>query len=309
MERIIDGVLYEGKIVPDAWDVRIWEANGHREVSARQQVVFEEVGPAPAHMLNVADSWAVYIGAADSPQERDIRIAMYHAEREEKDLKNRRRAAQRAKTACRRIIKAEGFDELLTLTYRENQRDRELCKKHFKEWVRRMKRSLGDAFRYCASFERQERGSMHVHLATHKLPKMAMYKGVKIKAWELGTKVWRSIVGDNNGLCFVGGRTKNGGYRRNMSIGKMAAYVSKYILKDFEDAPLESNRYSRSNGLVIQKSKLLRFAGVGTVWDVLELAFECTDGHVIVSHSVDADRGSYWLVTEPDKGASHATIH
>ncbi len=47
MERIIDGRLYEGKRLRDQWEVRIWEQNGHREVSACNVVEWAEVGDAP----------------------------------------------------------------------------------------------------------------------------------------------------------------------------------------------------------------------------------------------------------------------
>jgi hypothetical protein len=220
--------------------------------------------------------------------------AEFIAEQKEKALKS---SARRAKTKCRRFIISEGFDELLTLTYRENQPDRELCKRHFKEWARRMKKSLG-GFRYCASFEVQERGSMHVHIATHRLPEHGQYKGIKIKAWQLGTKIWRDIVGSDNGLCFVGaGPSKFGKNRRkHLSLAKMANYVSKYILKDFALCPEEKNRYSRSNGEVIGEVHLCRFDG--TLAEIVALAFECKDGDVLVSHNVSKWGDSWWLCTE-----------
>ena len=178
-----------------------------------------------------------------------------------------------------------------------------------------MKKALG-GFRFCASFEVQERGAMHVHVATHKLPQHANYKGVKIKAWELGTKIWRDIIGlyqfhgplqpgqsfpeITNGLCFVGGKTRFGqGRRKNMSIGKMASYVSKYILKDYENSPEEKNRYSRSNGTVVPKPEKMRFTHVQLV-DLIGLVFELSEGDVVVSHRIGIDQQSYWLVTEPN---------
>ncbi len=285
MKKIIKGfgetIQLEGEFNPTSWVVRIFETNGHREISARNTIDWEEVPYQP-----VLDQFP------DQPSLQQIEEA---EERREAALK---RNAKRAQTMCRRVIKSEGFDELMTLTYRENQGDRALCKKHFSIWQKRMKRALGE-FRFCASFERQERGAMHVHLATHKLPAHAVHKGVKVKAWQLGTRIWRDIVGENNGLCFVGGRTRNGGFRRNLSLAKMASYVSKYILKDYEDAPEESQRYTRSRGCVVPKSKPLYFINM-TMAEVIALCFQCDDGDVIVSHRADANSRSYWLCTEPD---------
>lgn len=257
MEKIVFGVHLVGEFRDDLYDVRTWSCNGVTERSARRVIEWREVGPFPGlelPFLPVKGS-ALPVGELGCPAwlatlqieleaEREAAEVIDAAERKAKALQS---SARRAKTKCRRFIISENFDEMLTLTYRENQPDRELCKKHFKEWVRRMKRSLGE-FRYCASFEVQERGSMHVHCATNKLPTHVDYKRVKIKAWQLGTKIWRSIVGEDNGLCYVGAAPSKWGSKRrkNMSLAKMAGYVSKYILKDFETAPEEKNRYSRS---------------------------------------------------------------
>lgn len=285
MFRIIDGTLFRGELDVNSWEVRLWNNNGHRELSAKRPVVWSDEGP-----VNTLD----FLG--NPLLQEPLTEAELQQKEREREEQNQRRAAHRAKTMCRRFIKAEGFDELMTLTYRENQEDRDLCKRHFKEWVRRMKRAVPD-FRYCASFERQERGAMHVHLATNKMPKHAQYKGVKIPAWRLGTEVWRSIVGADNGMCFVGGRTKYGGHRRNMGLAKMAAYVSKYILKDFAEAPAESNRYSRSNGNTVPKPTVMRFHGCD-LGELIGLVFECGEGDVVVSHHASEFNGRYWLCTE-----------
>ena len=320
MEKIIAGTVYESKTVPDAWDVHVFEVSGHKEISARNLVVWREVGPAGVDVSRMGSaldaSGMLRFGGSGTPEEVAKWAVQDAADAEDRRLKSLKKSASRALTMCRRVIKAEGFDELLTLTYRENQLDRALCKKHFAIWFKRMKRALGD-FRFCASFEEQKRGAMHVHVACHKLPASATHKGVKVKAWELGTRIWRDVVGPveipgplrpgearrmlTGGMCFVGGKTRNGGEkrRRNMSIGKMASYVSKYILKDYENSPEEKNRYSRSNGTVIPKPSKKTYYQK-TLAEIIALVFECADDDVIVSHRVGSFKDSYWLVTEPD---------
>lgn len=288
MERIVNGMCFTGQRVGNCYDVRTWVCNGVTERSARQVVEWTE--------SLIPEGWPNY----DAPDpEKD---AEWLAERKELSLK---KSASRAKTMCRRFIISENFNELLTLTYRENQPDRDLCKKHFSIWSKRMKRALG-SFRYCASFEVQERGSMHVHIATHALPAHADYKGVKIKAWQLGTKIWRDVVGENNGLCFVGGKSRFGTPRaaRSMSLAKMAGYVSKYILKDFMLAPEESNRYSRSNGQLGGEVHTMRLSG--SLSEIVAACFEVKDGDVIVSHRVSKWSDSWWLSTEAVRGINHA---
>lgn len=295
MQRIVDGILFEGKHVEDCFDVRTWRCNGVMERSVRQVVEWSEIGPCPP--------------LDEIHPERDAEWL------EEKREKSVRKAAGRAKTQCRRFIVSEGFNELLTLTYKENQQDRDLCKKHFKEWVRRMRMALGkdevflDAqgkrrtrrvpadFRYCASFERQDRGAMHVHIACHKLPEHGSHRGAKVVAWRLGTVVWRAIVGEGNGLCFVGGKTRYGAPRASrMGLAKMAAYVSKYILKDYADVPVGANRYSRSDGGRKVEVEVVRLSG--SLAEVIAVCFELGEGGCIVSHRMSRFRDGWWLSTD-----------
>jgi hypothetical protein len=276
----LGGIEMESFYPPNTWDASIFEVNGHREVSVRPVVQWVEIFDRGTNYLD-----------NDTEEAHQGRI-------EEKRLRSLEKASKRAATQCRRSIKAGNFNEMLTITYRENQTDRALCKKHLKEWVRRMKRALPD-FQYCAAVEAQDRGAMHVHVATHKLPQHAQYKGVKIEAWKLGTKIWRSIVGENNGLVFVGGKTKFGSHaRRPMSLAKIAAYVSKYITKAYADSPMGSNRYSRSDDLHPPKPQKIRFAD-WSMAEVITCLFECPDGHALVSHRVGLFKDSYWLCTEP----------
>ncbi|MGJ7569633.1 rolling circle replication-associated protein [Variovorax sp. RB2P76] len=282
MEKYVNGIWFEGVEVADKWVIRTWEANGVMERSAAPYVMWREL-----HDFGFKrDGWTP-IRAVDPVEDAELI--------EERRVKALASAAKRAKTMCRRVIITEGFNELLTLTYRDNQEDRALCKKHFEEWVRRMKRALGGNFRYCAAFERQERGAMHVHLATHKLPKHVKYKGVKIEAWKLGTRVWRSIVGDDNGLCFVGGM-KRGKRHRKWSLARMAAYVSKYIMKDFEDAPAESNRYSRSNGVQIGEIHTMEVEC--TYAELIGLCFEHGEGDTTIALRANRFNDRLWFCKE-----------
>lgn len=257
MERYVNGVFLQGQTVPDRWVIRTWECNGVMERSAVPYVKWEEVydhGWQTSDWRPGGDIGKDMLPGSLKFDQHERALAEKKAKRDaeeqaERDAEVLRKSASRSKTTARRGIIAERFNEMMTITYRQDQPDRDLCRKHFKEWVRRMKRALGGVFRYVAAFERQERGSMHVHLACHKLASRVNYQGEKIKSYELGTRIWRSIVGENNGLCFLGGKDRFGRPRRgHMSLARMAAYVSKYILKDYEDVPKGENRFSRSIG-------------------------------------------------------------
>ena len=331
LERIVDGVRYEGTVVPDCWDVSIFEVAGHREISARNAVSWQET----TYPVNAHREGDGYLGEATAAQVAKW-AAQDAADAAEQKEADRKKSAAKAKSRARRFMKEENFDEMLTLTYRENIQDYALSQKHFKEWVRRMKRALG-AFRYCAGWEPQDRGAIHWHVATNKLPKLANYKGVKVKAWEVGTKIWRDIVGTvevrgpmrpgvarpvlPGGLCFVGGKPRDprNKRRRNMSIAKIAAYVSKYILKNCLDRPDDKNRYSRSNSRPVMLDEVpgplrpgekrlriptgpvkhsRRLHGL-TIGELIGQIFQCADGDTIVSHRIGPHGDSYWLVTEP----------
>jgi hypothetical protein len=281
MERIIDGTLYEGKVNYGFFDIRVWEQGGHREISARNTVEWVEVGPVPPR------------DAVDPERDKE-----WLAEQAEKAL---RRSAKRAQVMCRRIIKAEGFNELLTLTYRENMTDRARAWRDLKEWVRRMKRALGGEFRYCGAPERQERGAYHWHIACHKLPQHVERKKIKVHGWRLGTVIWRSIVGADNGLCFVGGKPSGQSRKAaKRSPAKMAAYVAKYILKDSEATPFEANRYSRSNGIAVRKSIVFRWSA-DSLAEVMGRVCElfAWEGDQVVSHRMGKWADHWWLCLEP----------
>lgn len=126
MERIVEWagerVLFQGTRLEDAWEVRRWEANGVREVSVRPVIEWEHKGkaPPPFDMARYLAQWA------DEPAEMAKRVQWLEEEAAERAARCLRKSAQRAKQECRRTIIAEGFSELLTLTYHENQGDRAL---------------------------------------------------------------------------------------------------------------------------------------------------------------------------------------
>jgi len=316
MRKNVHGIEFEGQRLADAWEVRTWSRNGVMERSVRQVVEWTEVGMCrPALTREEYEAWlnAEY---AYEPKKLAQRLRELAEEDEVKRVRSIKKAAQRAKQTCRRAIISEGFDEMLTLTYRENQEDLELTKKHFKEWVRRMKRAL-PGFRYCAAHEKQERGAYHWHCSTYRLPQHADYKGVKIKAWELGTKVWRDIVGEfqfagplqpgqawpkvTNGLCFVGQKNRFGAYvRGRSSLAKMASYVSKYIMKDYEKSPAGTNRFSRSIGGEIGKPDVITLTKCG-LHDAIQLAFEVEPGARLLSLRLGHFKDALWICTERER--------
>lgn len=282
MLKNVAGIWMEGKPSATEYNMRLYHlGNGHKEVVIGRPTVWQEVSPELARVLG--DDWEALLA---KQREEDAEF------REEA---NRKRAARRAKTKVRRLVKVMGLDALLTLTYRENQTDQQLCKVHMKEFVRRMRRLL-PGFQYVAAFETQKRGAWHIHLATHALPRDLPWHGVKVKSFNVVRAIWRSVVGD------LGGNIDQQRRKRfsKQSSGKLAAYLSKYMLKAFEEGDDWSNRYSASTGGEVPEAVLLRFKAA-TMAELIGLAFdEVAQGQCECMTWLSNYGDTFFLSTESD---------
>lgn len=248
MLRLVNGFLFEGK-PSDTYALRVYElGNGHKEAVITRELDWVEVGEASPFVIENLERHRL----EDAEERREA---------------NLRRAARRAKTKVRRMVKVLGLDAMLTLTYRANQQDLTLCKTHMKEFVRRMRRLL-PGFVYVAAFERQKRGAWHVHMAVHRLPQNLLWSGVRVKSFNVVRAVWRRVVGELDGNIDQQRRKRFS----QQSSGKLAAYLSKYMLKAFEEGDDWSNRYSGSAGVQLPQAVLLRFKGEA-LRDLIDLAY------------------------------------
>lgn len=212
---------------------------------------------------------------------------------------NRKRAARRAKTRVRRMCKALGLDIMLTLTYRGLQTDLALCKRHMKEFVRRIKRVI-PGFVYVAAFEPQGRGAWHVHMAVHRIQPSFVQAGVRVKSYDLVRSIWRGVTKEWGGTANIG----HGKRLRKYSPARLAGYLSKYMLKAFEQGEDWSNRYSGSQGVDIPAPVRLRFVGesMAAMIDLVfsEVCIGARDTFTWLSRFGDA----FYMSTEPDLSLS-----
>lgn len=188
------------------------------------------------------------------------------AEQEERRLKALTIAANRAKTNVRKWCKVINADSLLTLTYKGNQTDLQLCKKHLREFVRRMYRICPE-FRGVAGFEPQERGAWHVHMGC---PRTALVvqgdKSIKVKSYNVIRAIWRSVTGEWGGNIDVQRRKRNS----QRSPARIAAYLSKYMLKSFDEVEAGTNRWTRFGPM-----EMPRVLDLGIVWDTADMLSNC----------------------------------
>lgn len=227
MLKVIDGIAYERKVMRDEWMLTRHDlGGGHVEVGVSQVWGLIESHKVDPEWFENNPDWDV----------------LTDEEEEEKRQKNRERAARRAKTRVRRLCKSMGLDALLTLTYRANVTDSALSRKHLKEFVRRIRRVV-PGFAYVAAFEKQKRGAWHIHLAVHALPRELQWSGCKVKSYSVVRAIWRSVTGELGGNIDQSRRKRSS----QSSAAKIAGYLSKYMIKAFEDGDDWSNRFSASS--------------------------------------------------------------
>ena len=283
MRQIIGREVFEGKPIEGEYTLTVHDlGHGHREAIVRQAIGWEHV-----HTFTdeeVAHFRETY-GTEDGTDASDA---------EAKRLANLKRSARRAKTRVRRLVKSMGCDSLLTLTYRENVTDIERAKRDLKEFVRRTRRLI-PGFAYVAAFERQKRGAWHVHMAIHRLPlNLSASNGVKVKSWSVVRAVWRSVVGEALGNIDQSARKRNS--RR--SPARLAGYLSKYMMKAFEEGDAWSNRFSASQHSIPEAVRAV-FRG-SSLAELVSLAYAfAADGACDCQTWLSEFGDTFYLATEP----------
>lgn len=261
MIRIINGVAYESKHGTGAKLLAHDLGNGHLEVVAMREQVWIELDWSP---LAIED----YLAAVERHREETI------AERQAQALAM---AARRAAGRVRRLCKVMGADTMLTLTYKVNQTDLALCKKHLKEFVRRVSRKI-KGFRAVCAFERQTRGAWHVHMAVERIAPLLGFRDTKVKSFNLLRSIWRSVVGD------CGGNVDVANSKKQRSPARIAAYLSKYLLKAFVEGGKGSNRWTKYGD--VECPKPLQFGRYQDMAAAVVAAFDLVDdcGTVVNQH-------------------------
>lgn len=254
LERIVNGVVFEGKPSSTDFDLRITRlANGHVEAVIQPQIVWTD--------------FCLYEPSPDAKPLTERELADEAARRAEQ---NRIRAARRARKAVRQKVKQAGFDELLTLTYKQNQTDEKLCKYHFRVFIERLRECI-PGFAYVAAFERQERGAWHVHVACHRMPVDWRHHGVKLKMHRIIRSIWQRVTKDAGNIDLGSYRRR---YHKQQSSIKLAAYIAKYFSKDMGDID-DGRKYAKrwtSSLIDVPKPVLMRFFGT-SMGELVELVW------------------------------------
>jgi hypothetical protein len=203
--------------------------------------------------------------------------------------KNRERAARRAKTQVRKKCKMIQASQLLTCTYRENMQDFDRIERDHKELVRLIRKYLPD-FQYVTAVEPQERGALHLHLAIRAVPFWLKDGAVKVKSANLIRRLWRQVVGRDNGNIDLTAPRRNASHR-------VACYISKYVSKGLEDAVFNAKSYWSSRNIPKPKVTKLRFPREMETWDIVSLLAHdfCLRGYTDIAQFADRLNEFHWF--------------
>lgn len=200
-------------------------------------------------------------------------------------------SANRARARVRRLCKVMAADCMLTLTYRENVTDLAVTKRHLKEYVRRVTRVI-PGFRAVCAFERQKRGAWHVHMAVERVPAALVRDGVRLKSFNVLRAIWRDVTRESGGNVDL-----SQGANKRRSPARIAAYLSKYLMKAFSDGDKWSNRWTKFGDVEAPKPiKLGRFSSmIEAVQAVYSLVDSCA---TVVTQYLGKWQDVFFLVVE-----------
>lgn len=236
--RVIDGCLYARHSKPYGY-VHTVHTLGHGHIEALSMPAYgwsEVASLSPVALSDMAACQGnIWVDGGWEPAPPPSQFELL-----DKASRNLERSARRAKTKVRRLCKAKGLTTMITLTYRENQTDRDRMARDFDVFVKRARRVVPD-FEYVCVFERQKRGSWHAHIAVRKVLSHYMHKGVLLQSYALLRSMWRGVVGADNGNVDVSRNKKVG-----RSAARLASYLSKYIAKGFEHSQSDGDSYRAS---------------------------------------------------------------
>lgn len=211
---------------------------------------------------------------------------------------NRARAVRRSKQNIRWLCKAMEADRLFTLTYRENQTDREQARADFGKFLRLVRSGwrgqvgVSD-WKFVAVLEKQERGAYHIHCA--------------VKGWQKITflrECWHRALGAK---CLVMGELSPGNVDvtdpdkkrwghtgRQWKVNKLAGYLTKYLSKTFDDSAVEKKRYWHNRSVTVPVKQRYWVSGSDII-QAIKSTIGLLDLHIRLGNSF-----THWLSTSND---------
>lgn len=151
-------------------------------------------------------------------------------------------SVRRSKAAILHKVRCAGLDAMWTLTYQDLVTDRLRVRQDWDYFCKLLRLHI-PGFTYVCVLEAQERGSLHLHIATHKLPARFVVRGHSVKSWDLVRGLWRRAIGGGVGSFVESARSKQHPRASSFRPESLVGYLVKYIAKDLETSALNARRY------------------------------------------------------------------
>ena len=207
------------------------------------------------------------------------------------------RSVRRSSQKIRHLVKNMMADRLLTLTYRENVQDRERVKRDFKRFLRLVRKSYPE-WRYVAVLEKQERGALHVHCAVQGYQKINHLR----KLWfiAIGGSGYETGSETPGSVNVTTPRASRWGTElTRWKSGRLAAYLTKYLEKTFDDSALGNRRYWQSKDLVLpvkQRFVLAATCLVSAIHEAADVLFAVFGQGIDFTRSMlSSSKDTLWL--------------
>ena len=144
----------------------------------------------------------------------------------------------------------------------------------------------------------RSRGAWHVHMACERVPSSLVRSGVKLKSFNVLRAVWRSVTGEAGGNVDL-----SQGYGKARSPARIAAYLSKYLMKAFSDGEKGSNRWTRFGGIELPKP--IRLGQFPSMLAAITASFALVDHQsVVVNQHLGKWQDVFFLVIEGQREKS-----
>lgn len=217
------------------------------------------------------------------------------------------RAVRRSKQNIRWLCKAMEADRLFTLTYRENQLDREQARADFTKFLRLVRSGWRGqvgvpGWKYVAVLEKQERGAYHIHCAVKGWQRINFLR----TAWHKALGFKEEQTGPNSpGNVNVTNPDKArwGHTGREWKVNKLAGYLTKYLSKTFDSAAAEKRRYWHCRDVIQPKKQRFWVSGSDIV-QAIKSTIGLLDFHVglgkTFTHWLSTSNDSYWIAGQGD---------
>jgi len=243
LDRIVKDTTWRALLAPQGkdWQGKVWRfPDGTMEISVTRVDAIQRIANARYQLMGQPIRMR-------SQEEVEMTPEQEAAAAEAKKKDNLNRAARRAQQKVRHLIRMIGGDHMLTLSYRDNMEDIEQLKKDWERFVRMMHAKY-PKWQFVAVRERQDRGALHLHVAVNGRQDIKYIR----RCWYVALGASPNAEGaDTPGQIDIRAPWKRwGGKGYCWEPDKLAAYLTKYLVKAFEDgATLHAKRYWQSKGV------------------------------------------------------------